>query len=399
MGSNKVLFITNFEKINLKLETNKDIFEKLNQNFDNFYIVNWTNLIFFKKKKDEFNIKSKYKLFNPKSYNELGAFLEDGKNIIISDFIKHYASFGILYFLKKKNIKIIMFSDMGNLQRSPTYDLSHPILILKDCLKRKLYWYLVYFLFYLKIFTGVEVRFITNKKNLDNILKDRLKNFIYKKKLFIVKKLVLINSRSYDFFINNQDDVSEDYIVHLDYDLNYKDELEIRGKLSDDRIANHYFYLEKFLDKLSKDYNKKIVVCIHPLYDDLKLRKYLKKYEIYKYRTREFIYKSFIATHFSSSSIEDAIILKKRIIGLISNFATQNEERHTTHLAKHAGYEVVNIQQDYNYEKRFFLDKLDSSILNYDAYINNHHKLEKDKNATGSSVIIKGIKEIFDSSF
>jgi len=150
---------------------------------------------------------------------------------------------------------------------------------------------------------------------------------------------------------------------------------------------------------LSKDYNKKIVVCIHPLYDDLKLRKYLKKYEIYKYRTREFIYKSFIATHFSSSSIEDAIILKKRIIGLISNFATQNEERHTTHLAKHAGYEVVNIQQDYNYEKRFFLDKLDSNILNYDAYISNHHKLEKEKNATGSSVIIKGIKEIFDSSF
>jgi len=51
MPGNKVLFITNFEKINLKLETNKDIFEKLNKNFDNFYIVNWTNLIFFKKKK------------------------------------------------------------------------------------------------------------------------------------------------------------------------------------------------------------------------------------------------------------------------------------------------------------------------------------------------------------
>ena len=96
MNFDKIIFLTNFNKIYVKLESHKDLFEKFDRNFDNFYIVNWTNLIFFKKKKDKFNIKSKFKLFNPNSYYDLDSFLKNGNNIIIADFMRNYASFGIL---------------------------------------------------------------------------------------------------------------------------------------------------------------------------------------------------------------------------------------------------------------------------------------------------------------
>jgi hypothetical protein len=398
MNYNKIIFLTNFNKIDVKLEAYKDLFNKFDRSFNNFYIVNWSNLIFFKKKKDQFNIKSQFKLFNPNSYYDFDLFLKNGNNIIIADFIRNYASFGILYFLKKKNIKLVMITHMGNIQRSPNYDLRKPILTLKDLFKRNLYWYLVYFFFYLKIFTKVDVRFITNKINLDNILKNKIKNFLYEKKLFLVEKLILINSRSYDFFINNSNSTNEKYIVHLDYDLNYREEVEIRGELHENVIVNHYFHLEKFLDKLSKDYNKKVIVCTHPLYDQSKLKKYLKKYEIYKFRTREFICQSFIATHFSSSAIEDAIILKKRIIGFVSDFSTYNEKSHTIYLANKIGYEVVNTIKDYNYDKDLFLAKLNKNIINYDDHINNFHKLNQ-KNILGSDYIVNYLSKMFKYDF
>ena len=147
MNYNKIIFLTNFNKIDVKLEAYKDLFNKFDRSFNNFYIVNWSNLIFFKKKKDQFNIKSQFKLFNPNSYYDFDLFLKNGNNIIIADFIRNYASFGILYFLKKKNIKLVMITHMGNIQRSPNYDLRKPILTLKDLFKRNLYWYLVYFFF------------------------------------------------------------------------------------------------------------------------------------------------------------------------------------------------------------------------------------------------------------
>ena len=74
---------------------------------------------------------------------------------------------------------------------------------------------------------------------------------------------------------------------------------------------------------MSKSYNKEVKICIHPSYDTAEHKKYLNNFEVLKFVTREYIYKSFIVTCFDSSIITDAILLKKRIIGLESNFVDQ----------------------------------------------------------------------------
>ena len=82
----------------------------------------------------------------------------------------------------------------------------------------------------------LEIRFISNKDHILNIKKNYLSNFLYKKKLLFSKDIQLINSRSYDIYLQNNLPISEDYIVHLDASLNYKEELEIRGKLDDEAL-------------------------------------------------------------------------------------------------------------------------------------------------------------------
>ena len=62
-------------------------------------------------------------------------------------------------------------------------------------------------------------------------------------------------------------DLAEDYIVLLNANLNYWQEKEFRGKFSKKRVEEHYYYLKKFLQRLSNEYKKDVVVCIHPGHD------------------------------------------------------------------------------------------------------------------------------------
>ena len=70
--------------------------------------------------------------------------------------------------------------------------------------------------------------------------------------------------------------------------------------------------LKKFLKKLSSTYNKEVKVCIHPQYNIKEHQKNLPDFEVIKFKTRDLIYKAFIVTFFDSSSVIDAILLKKK---------------------------------------------------------------------------------------
>ena len=102
-------------------------------------------------------------------------------------------------------------------------------------------------------------------------------------------------------------------------------------------------------------------------------KKYLGNFEIYKNRTREFIYNSFLCTNFSSSAIEDAVILKKKILGITSDYLPENENKHTLYNAKNIGHIVLNTKKDINYDKDDLLKNLIKNIQNYDKHIINNH--------------------------
>jgi len=120
---------------------------------------------------------------------------------------------------------------------------------------------------------------------------------------------------------------------------------------------------------------------------------YFKNFEVLKYVTREYIYKSFIVTCFDSSAITDAILLKKKIIGLESSYMSENEIRHSKTYPKRVGYLHLNTKNNYLFDPENLLEKMEKKIQNYDDFISSYHCFEKNK--IGSDEIIRVIKEKF----
>jgi hypothetical protein len=239
----------------------------------------------------------------------------------------------------------------------------------------------------------LDVRFFSNIKHLKNIKKNKFKNFLYKNKFLWAKEIKLVNSMAYDIFLENKLEINEDYIVHLDSSINNRHEINIRGMWPEYKIKEHYYHLDKYLKKLSKEFNKEVIVTIHPGYNLQEHKNCLKDFKVLKYRTTEFIYKSFLITTFDSSSITDGILLKKRILGLESDHVSQNEKFHSYAMANRIGYEYINIKKDYNFNKENLLFKLNKNISNYDNFISSYHCFEP--NINGSQVIVDTIKDRF----
>ncbi len=137
--------------------------------------------------------------------------------------------------------------------------------------------------------------------------------------MFYVKEFILVNSRSYDIVTENIFPIEKKYIVVLDEQLNDPQYLRFRNKYSDEQIQKHYFNFNNYLKKLSQDLQKEVVITLHPQ-DDLNYKKNIfNEFNVVKFRTREFIFKSYLIIFFESSAIIDALILNKNIVSVKSN--------------------------------------------------------------------------------
>jgi hypothetical protein len=392
-----LLFITEFINLREVIHVSKDILKELNKNFKNFIIVNSENLKFLSQERNyDLNLfPDDYKYFNPTNISEFKRFAKDKEIIAINRFGRDYGTLGIHYTLKSSGIKQIMITKVGNIQMSDLRDWKHFILSIKSFFKRVFYKKFIFFLMIINFLPRIEIRFISNNLIIRNIRSSYFKNFIYKNKLFYAKELIPVNSRSYDFFFENKIETSEDYIVHLDGSLNYIEETDLRGRLSPNIIERHYFFLTRFLEKLSKVYKKEVIVCIHPSYNINEHKSFFKKkFNVFQFKTREYVCKSFIITNFRSSAVCDGIFLGKRALGLISNLMTKNEINQVKSLSNQIGYLSLNLEKDYHFNQNDLLISLNKHTLNYDEYIKNYHLV--DKNITGNQKVVNIIKNKFN---
>ena len=100
-----------------------------------------------------------------------------------------------------------------------------------------------------------------------------------------------------------------------------------------------------------------------------------------------------MVTVFNSSAVTDAILLKKRVIGLTSDFGGDHEKKVWLWSAYSYGYIQLNIQNDILKNKNIILDETEKKILKYDNYISNYHCF--DKKVSGYSKIISTLKNEF----
>ena len=397
-------FIRSFSGLEAQMNSQDYVWEALSKNFERIYFINDDNLKFFPNFKQEW-IQKKYDfeeiykfvpknviLFNPKNTKEFENFLKDKEIVSISNFRKLFQDLKTHYLMKKYKIKQIQILNFGH-----GFGM-HQHVPIKNFLKflnwqNKLFFQkLTTFLSSLGLISKIDIKFISDKEVLENITKNPIKNFLYKNKLLFAKELILTNSRSYDILLEKKYDLAEDYIVLLNANLNYWQEKEFRGKFSKKRVEEHYYYLKKFLQRLSNEYKKDVVVCIHPGHDLKESQSIFKEFKVVKFKTREYIYKAFLVTNFDSSAVDDAILLKKKAIGLISNYMSKNEITHTKKKASICGYTTLNIKDDFNFDKNKLISTLNSKIINnYEKNISNHHCFEP--NVNGMEKIVKIIKE------
>ena len=395
---NCLCFLTSFESLNATYHTQKNLLEEISKEFDKLYIINIDNLQFFSKKKNyKFSNEIKNKpdniiLFNPKNSTEFETFHKDKFLIAISNFGKTFFDFKIHLLLNRKNIIQIQCKNIGNIQMDENVSFKHISLTLNYLILNRFFRKLTTFFSLIGIVKKFEISFISDSNILKAIKSRKLKNFLYKKKLLFTKEFCLVNSKYFDE-LKKIKNITNNYIVHLDYYLNYNHETRLRGKFTDDRIKKHHDLIYEFLNILKKKLNKEVKICIHPSYPIDYFKKYYKDFEVIKYKTKEMVSNADLVTFFDTSSIIDAVLLNKKIFSLSSIYMGKNERKHSTVYSKKLN--IINIELS-NFREQYFENVYEkSSKFNpkFDDFRKTYHQLDQTEN--GYSKIIRTIKSRF----
>ena len=383
------------------------LLKKLSENFDKIYIINLVNFKLFKDirtssdpseisedDKKNYNLGNKVEIFKPKNNSDFKNFMID-KNIVgINNIGRYLTEIPLHFLLSKYKIPQVQVSFVGNIQIDQMQ--------YKNVFKSIIYY----------IHKNISFKLITLLSNLFIVPKidirfTSLKSLVKKPSLFrkcieflnlpYIKNYVLVNSRSYDLALENKNNLSEEKIVLLDFMVNNGENRAIRGDLPKEDFDNHYKYLIKFLKKIEFLFKKKIIICIHPRDNYSEKKKIFKDFEVIQFKTGENILNSFLVLFFDSSAIIDAIILKKRIITLQSDFLGKVMKGASDKYKNQVGILQFNIKDDEKINDKEELVKiLNKNINNYENYISKN--IKPDTNELGYKKIIRILKEKYSIS-
>ena len=402
-----VLFVSILNNKTLKMvfSNNHFLYNYLFKSFRNVYIVDVNNLIFLKKKNNldvkilkNFFPNLDIKFLSSNNFIQFHRFLRNKKIVGIKTFGTSYGELIINIFLKFYDVRLLQINNVGN--RNFAHDLSnHKIKVLKNFLIKKLSHKLTVFLSMIGLVRKIEIRFISNFLYLKFNKTHTVNKVASLFKLPYVKKLIPINSRAHDIFLNNKLEIKNDYITVLDEQLNEPQWAKWRNLIKKKDITLHYKKFNSYLKKLSIVLKKKVIICIHPN-DNLEEKKRLfKNFKVLKYKTREYIYKSYLVVFFESSAIVDAILLNKNITTIQSKIMDKNQIQSGLDYVDQLNVSISNIDniENLNLTKKFLIKnkiiKNPKEIKkNYKNYIKTFISTDV-KNITGVEKIKKIIKQ------
>ena len=381
------------------------LINKICESFEKCYFINIVNLKFFSNKTKESNYKldknlklpNNIEFFNPLDTKNFKNFMIGKELIGINSLSRGFAELKVHFLLAQHKIKQVQISNFGGTQTNLVplkgffwkgllvkfiHDYSHKLTVL---------------LSNLGIVSKMEIRFTTNT----NFIKYKQKGETFLKKIFnyfhlhYAKEFILINTRSFDTIKENKIGVEESQIVLLDEILNHPDWGKYRKTLDTKKEEKYYFYLIKLLKYLSNIYKKKAVVCLHPKANLELYKKNFPDFEVVQYQTRENVFKAFLVLFIETSSIIDAVLLKKRILNIFSNYMDKNQLTVGQVYSEKLGILKINIDDDIsiNFNKDDFLLKLDKAKENYPNYIKSN--IAPDGDNIGYEKIIRTLKERF----
>jgi hypothetical protein len=229
--------------------------------------------------------------------------------------------FKIRYFfdlikIKKKSNKIFyFFNNYIFFYRNYTFKKKNIKLIIK-LIYKKINFCLFWLLQHLKLIPVIDLIFHTSNIKITN------NKFFYQGSFPIdildYKKAIRINSLIFEYFIKNKNNKQNKNIVFLDGCFNHKDRFVFCHPASAEEEKKYYFLLNSFFEKLKIILKKEIHFLAHPDSNINSLKKYMKNIKIIKNNTS---FEILVASHVffqESSSVNLAILLKKKFFQLKS---------------------------------------------------------------------------------
>lgn len=371
---------------------NKELLSNLSKTFKTVYILNLHGLRLFKKK-NNFSLKKNKKLL-PKNFQILNIsntedFIKFTKKkelvVIINSLTKSIYDFKIFYLLKKVNAKLVMISNLSMMGNKIFLETK-----LKNILKSykhiflKGFYYVWRLMTIINIFPKIDLLLESNSVSINAFnkgLSRKFENAFPFFKVSLYRKIIRINSKSFDLLYdikknkNRLKKKTTKYILYIDSPINHFDRTSREGPVDKDEIKSFYKNLFSFLNQFSIQFNKEIVISLHP--DKLKffnkeanIIKKNNRITISKKRTVDLIGNSEIVIFAFSSAVLNAVILKKKILGLRSKFfGTHFLKIHKKYVNefKFPYFDIDKKDIDLSKSKIFL--KFKNSIKTYNNYI------------------------------
>lgn len=379
------------------------LLNKLSENFNKIYLINLENLKIFKgfhsnesKLEITDNIKKKFSFRNnnveyfcPKDKSEFKNFMRDKKIFAISNLGRYFSDISLHLLISKYNIKLVQVSFVGNIQET-SFKFKNIFRFIIYFFNKNISYKIITILSILGIVPKVEIRFtsISSLVNKKNFLRKLIEFF----KISYVKKYILVNSRSYDIAVEKKNYLSQENIIYLDPMINNVELKAVEGNINQNKFNNHYYQLKKFLKNIEFLFKKKIIICLHPRDNFSEKEKIFEDFKVVQHETGENILKSSLVIFFETSAIIDAIIFKKKLLNLYSNFISSTFKTGADRYVSKLNILQININEidklgDYNKIN----SDLEKSILNYDKYIKENIKPDTDE--VGHLKIIRHLKK------
>ena len=246
----KVCLFVASDDLSKQINIDNEIILKVIEELGSFTIINFNNIL--QKKNlisDQNNISilknkfgDKINYLNPSGKKDFLKYIMKDKIFAIDSLGKEYIFFPIRRLIKKKNIKLILIMNLG----FQSNELSYTIKDFKGYLfklKKKINNLLYKFLVIIKFFPNIFIYFESRKEIYENCIKNKkakLSLFFPFLNILYFENIFLINSKSYENYLINNNNLEEKKIIFLDGNYKHLDIIN-RENLDINKLKKEYF--------------------------------------------------------------------------------------------------------------------------------------------------------------
>ncbi len=365
---------------------------------DKIDIIDVSNMVKSRHSEGLFFSNSQQSLIQPNNINELKSVLKKENYVLMYCLNNSLKYLSINFLLTRIKIEKFIVSNVGynpeNYNFHKKQNLFRKLFIFYNV---KIVNYFIRFLVLVRILPRYEYFFESSSYVVDSI-KNAMSYNIKKKLSFLdfsyYKKIIKINSRSYDEILRNKSSISQDYIVFIDGMIfDHKDVVIRTGSPIEIQRKKYYSCLRKFLNDLQILYQKKVIICLHPGNILSEKNNDFNGFETIKFQTVEFINKADVIVFHEGSSIIQGIAMKKKIINLQASFLSDYINMRCEMYVKTLNLKKYNLE-NYKLEPKNVLDNdLIRRCDYYDDYI--ERNIVSEKNITSTQQIINYFNKNF----